>query len=123
MDLFLIAEIGINHNGDMEIAKKLIKAAKDAGFNAVKFQKRTINEVYTADYLNSFRESPWGTTQRQQKEGLEFSFEQYQEIDRYCKELNIQWSASAWDIKAQYFLREFNLSFNKVASAMLGHIP
>ena len=123
MDLFLIAEIGINHNGDMEIAKKLIKAASSAGFDAVKFQKRTIDTVYTQEYLNSQRESPWGTTQRQQKEGLEFSLEQYQEIDRYCKELGIDWSASAWDVGSQYFLRQFNLSFNKVASAMLGHIP
>ena len=123
MSLFLIAEIGINHNGDMAIAKKLIDEAADAGFDAVKFQKRTIDLVYTKEFLDSARESQWGTTQRAQKEGLEFSFGQYKEIDAYCKSKNIQWSASAWDIKAQEFMQQFNCSFNKVASAMLGHIP
>jgi N-acetylneuraminate synthase len=123
VSLFLIAEIGINHNGDMAIAKKLIDEAADAGFDAVKFQKRTIDLVYTKEFLDSARESQWGTTQRAQKEGLEFSFDQYKEIDAYCKLRNIQWSASAWDIKAQEFIQQFNCSFNKVASAMLGHIP
>ncbi len=123
MSLFLIAEIGINHNGDMAIAKKLIDEAADAGFDAVKFQKRTIDLVYTKEFLESARESQWGTTQRAQKEGLEFSYDQYKEIDAYCKSKNIQWSASAWDIKAQEFIQQFNCSFNKVASAMLGHIP
>jgi N-acetylneuraminate synthase len=123
VSLFLIAEIGINHNGDMAIAKKLIDEAADAGFDAVKFQKRTIDLVYTKEFLDSARESQWGTTQRAQKEGLEFSFGQYKEIDAYCKSKNIQWSASAWDIKAQEFIQQFNCSFNKVASAMLGHIP
>jgi N-acetylneuraminate synthase len=123
VNLFLIAEIGINHNGDMAIAKKLIDAAADAGFDAVKFQKRTIDLVYTKEFLDSPRESQWGTTQRAQKEGLEFSLDQYKEIDSYCKSKNIQWSASAWDIKAQEFIQQFNCSFNKVASAMLGHIP
>jgi N-acetylneuraminate synthase len=123
VNLFLIAEIGINHNGDMAIAKKLIDAAADAGFDAVKFQKRTIDLVYTKEFLESARESQWGTTQRAQKEGLEFSYDQYKEIDAYCKSKNIQWSASAWDIKAQEFMQQFNCSFNKVASAMLGHIP
>jgi N-acetylneuraminate synthase len=123
VSLFLIAEIGINHNGDMAIAKKLIDEAADAGFDAVKFQKRTIDLVYTKEFLESARESQWGTTQRAQKEGLEFSYDQYKEIDAYCKSKNIQWSASAWDIKAQEFIQQFNCSFNKVASAMLGHIP
>lgn len=123
MNLFLIAEIGINHNGDMNLAKQLIDAASDAGFDAVKFQKRTIDLVYTPEFLDSPRESPWGTTQRDQKEGLEFSESQYREIDSYCKARNIQWSASAWDIDAQKFLQQYNCSFNKVASAMLGHIP
>lgn len=123
MKLFLIAEIGINHNGDMAIAKKLIDEAAGAGFDAVKFQKRTIDLVYTKEFLDSARESQWGTSQRAQKEGLEFSFDQYKEIDAYCKSKNIQWSASAWDIKAQEFMQQFNCSFNKVASAMLGHIP
>jgi N-acetylneuraminate synthase len=123
MSIFLIAEIGINHNGDISIAKLLIDAASDAGFDAVKFQKRTIDKVYTKEFLDSSRESPWGTTQRNQKEGLEFSASEYKEIDSYCKERRIQWSASAWDIDAQIFLQQFNCAFNKVASPMLGHIP
>ena len=84
MSLFLIAEIGINHNGDMSIAKQLINSAADAGFDAVKFQKRTIDHVYTQEFLDSPRESPWGTTQRAQKEGLEFTKDQYKEISDYC---------------------------------------
>lgn len=118
MRTFFIAEIGINHNGDMDIAKKLILKAKNADCDAVKFQKRTIEKVYTKEYLDSPRESPWGNTQRDQKMGLEFDAEQYQEIDRYCKELDIEWFASAWDIEAQQFLRQFNLRYNKIASAM-----
>ena len=123
MSLFLIAEVGINHNGDLSIAKQLIDAAASAGFDAVKFQKRTIDEVYTPEFLDSPRESPWGTTQRDQKEGLEFSKSQYQEISEYCAGKGIQWSASAWDLKAQEFINSFNCSFNKVASPMLGHVP
>ena len=123
MSIFIIAEIGINHNGDLSIAKQLIDAASDAGFDAVKFQKRTIDKVYTKEFLDSPRESPWGTTQRDQKNGLEFSTSEYREIDAYCKEKEILWSASAWDIDAQIFLQQFNCTFNKVASPMLGHIP
>ena len=122
-NIFIIAEIGINHNGDIAIAKQLIDAASEAGFDAVKFQKRTIEKVYTKEFLDSPRESLWGTTQRDQKEGLEFSASQYEEIDSYCREKRIQWSASAWDIDAQIFLQQFNCLFNKVASPMLGHIP
>ena len=123
MSLFLIAEIGINHNGDMSIAKELIDAAANAGFDAVKFQKRTIDKVYTREFLDAPRESPWGTTQRAQKEGLEFTAQDYKEIDKYCREKGLQWTASAWDLDAQIFLQQFNCSFNKVASPMLGHIP
>jgi N-acetylneuraminate synthase len=123
VSLFLIAEIGINHNGDLGIAKQLIDAAANAGFDAVKFQKRTIDKVYTQEFLDAPRESPWGSTQRAQKEGLEFSAQDYKEIDRYCKEKGLQWTASAWDVDAQVFLQQFNCSFNKVASPMLGHIP
>jgi N-acetylneuraminate synthase len=123
MSLYLIAEIGINHNGSMETAKKLIDAAVDAGFDAVKFQKRTVAKVYTKKFLDGPRESPWGTTQRDQKMGLEFGDQQYREIDRYCKDHGIAWSASAWDVDAQKFLQDFSVSFNKVASAMLGHKP
>lgn len=123
MSLFLIAEIGINHNGSLDLAKQLISAAHRAGFDAVKFQKRTIDKVYTKEFLDSPRESPWGNTQRDQKEGLEFSLEQYRDIDKYCKDLGIAWFASAWDVEAQHFLRDFDLPYNKVASAMLGHKP
>jgi N-acetylneuraminate synthase len=123
VSLFLIAEIGINHNGDLAIAKQLIDSAAEAGFDAVKFQKRTIDKVYTQEFLDAPRESPWGSTQRAQKEGLEFSAQDYEEIDRYCKEKGLQWTASAWDMDAQVFLQQFNCSFNKVASPMLGHVP
>lgn len=123
MNIFLIAEIGINHNGSMEIVKQLVDAAVDAGFNAVKFQKRTIDKVYKKEFLDSPRESPWGSTQRAQKEGLEFSFDDYKEIDNYCKQNRILWSASAWDLESQDFLRKFDCAFNKIASPMLGHLP
>ncbi len=120
---FIIAEIGINHNGDIAIAKKLIDVAAFAGCNAVKFQKRTIEDVYTKEELDKPRESPWGTTIHDQKYGLEFNEEEYDEIDRYCKEKRIEWFASAWDVKSKYFLRKYNLKYNKVASAMLTVIP
>jgi N-acetylneuraminate synthase len=119
MSIFIIAEIGINHNGDVEIAKKLIDAAKIAGADAVKFQKRDIDLVYTKELLDSPRESPWGTTQRAQKEGLEFNLDDYREIDAYCKEKRIEWFASAWDIESQKFLRQFDCKYNKIASAMI----
>ena len=123
MSLFLIAEIGINHNGDLAIAKKLIEAAADAGFDAVKFQKRTLDLVYSQEFLDSYRESPWGTTQREQKNGLEFGDKEYSLINDYCGETGIEWSASAWDLQAVEFIRKFDVGFNKVASAMLGHLP
>ena len=119
MSITIIAEIGINHNGSLDICKKLIDVAKDSGCDAVKFQKRDINLVYTKEFLDSFRESPWGSTQREQKEGLEFSFSDYQEIDKYCKAKEIEWFASAWDINSQNFLTKFNCNYNKVASAMI----
>ena len=119
MSLFFIAEIGINHNGDMKICKQLIDVAKDSGCDAVKFQKRDINLVYSKEFLDSHRESPWGKTQRDQKIGLEFSYDDYREIDSYCKKKNIHWFASAWDLNSQLFLRKFDLKYNKIASAML----
>ena len=119
MSLFFIAEIGINHNGDMKICKQLIDVAVDAGCDAVKFQKRDINLVYNKEFLDSPRESPWGKTQRDQKMGIEFSEDDYQEIDNYCKTKNINWFASAWDLNSQLFLRKFNFKYNKIASAML----
>ena len=117
--IFTIAEIGINHNGNLSIAKKLIQLAKKTGFDSVKFQKRDINLVYSENILNSFRESPWGKTQRDQKEGLEFNEEEYDEINLYCKKKNIDWFASAWDINSLRFLDKYNLRFNKIASAMI----
>ena len=116
--LHLIAEIGINHNGNLNVAKELIRNAKDAGFHSVKFQKRTIEKVYSKEILDSKRQSPWGTTQREQKNGLEFGKKEYDEIDKYCKELNIHWFASPWDVESLFFLDSYNLKFNKVASAM-----
>jgi len=118
---FVIAEIGINHNGDMAIAKQLIDAAHAAGCDAVKFQKRTIDLVYTAEVLAQSRESPWGSTQRAQKEGLEFGEADYDEIDRYCRGLGIDWFASAWDVPSQTFLSKYRLKYNKIASAMITH--
>ena len=121
MSIIIIAEIGINHNGDMDICKQLIDVAADSGADCVKFQKRDIDQVYTQEFLDSPRESSWGTTQREQKTGLEFSAEQYQEIEDYCKEKGLEWFASAWDINSQKFLRQFNSKYNKVASAMIVH--
>ncbi len=117
--IFIIAEIGINHNGDMQICKDLIDVAIDAGCNAVKFQKRDVNQVYTQEFLDSSRESPWGTTQREQKSGLEFGVDEYREIDQYCKEKDIEWFASAWDLNSQVFLQQFDCKYNKIASAMI----
>jgi len=119
MSIFFIAEIGINHNGDLSITKDLIDVAADAGCDAVKFQKRDIDLVYTQDFLDSPRESPWGSTQRDQKAGLELSEEDYAEIDLYCKGKGLKWFASAWDPKSQEYMRRFNCEYNKIASAMV----
>jgi len=118
---FIIAEVGINHNGDTTMAKKIIKMSHKAGCDAVKFQKRSVDTVYTPEYLGTYRESPWGKTQRAQKEGLELSKDEFDEIDEYCYNLGIKWSASSWDEKSQAFLRQYNVSFNKIASPMLTH--
>ena len=119
MKTFIIAEIGINHNGDIDICKELIDCAIKAGCDVIKLQKRDIDLVYTKDFLESPRNSPYGKTQRDQKEGLEFDFNEYKEIDKYCKKKGIEWFASAWDINSQLFLRKFDCKFNKVASAMI----
>jgi|TARA_B110000027_G_C16101585_1_gene293337 N-acetylneuraminate synthase len=103
----------------MSICKELIDVAAQAGCNAVKFQKRDLDKVYTQEFLDSPRESQWGNTQRDQKEGLEFNTDQYKVIDSYCKEKKIEWFASAWDLNSQEFLRQFECKYNKVASAML----
>ena len=116
---YLIAEIGINHNGSLDITKKLIDAAKESCFDAVKFQKRTIDIVYDKKTLDTPRESPWGTTTREQKLGLEFEKEEYDEIDDYCKKLGIDWFASAWDSQSLQFLDNYDLKYHKIASAMI----
>jgi N-acetylneuraminate synthase len=116
---YLIAEIGINHNGSLDITKKLIDAAKASFFDAVKFQKRTIDIVYDKKTLDTPRESPWGTTTREQKLGLEFEKEEYDEIDNYCKKLGIDWFASAWDSQSLQFLDNYDLKYHKIASAMI----
>lgn len=118
----VVAEIGINHNGDLEIAKRLIRVAKEAGCDAVKFQKRTIDIVYSQEVLEAPRESPWGTTQRDQKEGLEFGQSEYEEIDSFCKELGIEWTASAWDVESLKFIDAFSPPFHKVASAFVTNL-
>ena len=115
----IIAEIGINHNGDIDICKKLIDIAVVSGCDLVKFQKRTINKVYSKETLDAPRESPWGTTQRDQKNGLEFGSNEYDIIDNYCKNKNIGWFASAWDIDSLFFLEKYDCPYNKIASAMI----
>ena len=119
MSIFVISEIGINHNGDIDLAKKMIQESKFCGADAVKFQKRDINLVYPEKVLNERRVSPWGTTQREQKEGLEFSEKEYKEIDTFCKKIKMDWFASAWDLNSLEFLSKFDLKFNKIASAMI----
>ena len=123
MSIFIIAEIGINHNGDMKICKELIDTAIECGCNAVKFQKRDINLVYTKEFLDSQRESPWGNTQRDQKNGLEFGIKEYRIIDEYCKQKKTEWFASAWDLNSVEFLEQFNCKYNKIASAMIVYKP
>ena len=121
--VFITAEIGINHNGDIEIAKKLIDVAVSAGCDAIKFQKRNIEKVYSKSVLDSPRDSQWGNTTRDQKLGLEFNLDEYKIIDNYCRKNNIEWYASSWDLDSQDFLKQFNLKYNKVASAMVTNIP
>ena len=117
--VFIIAEIGINHNGDINIAKQLIDVAVSAGCDAVKFQKRTIELVYTPEELAKPRENPFGPTNGDLKRGLEFGEKEYKEIDRYCKEKGIIWFASPWDVKSVDFLEKFNMPCYKIASACL----
>jgi N-acetylneuraminate synthase len=118
---YVIAEIGINHNGSLETAKRLIDEAVETGCDAVKFQKRTIDVVYTPELLDQPRESPWGSTQREQKEGLEFGKDEYDEIARYCAERDIAWFGSAWDAESFEFLASYDPPHHKVASAMIAH--
>jgi N-acetylneuraminate synthase len=121
MTVEIIAEIGINHNGDIGIAQELIDMAKSCRCDYVKFQKRDIETVYSQEVLDSPRKSPWGTTTRHQKEGLEFGKLEYDLIDEYCKKIKLPWFASAWDIKSLEFLDKYDLPHHKIASAMITH--
>lgn len=116
---YVVAEIGINHNGSMVNVIRLIDAAVDAGCEAVKFQKRTLNLYYTQEELDAPREGPFGTTYGDQKRGLEFNFEQYKQIDAYCHSVGIDWFASCWDVKSVDFINQFNPPAHKIASALL----
>jgi N-acetylneuraminate synthase len=116
---YLVAEIGINHNGDVALAKKLVRMACDYGWDAVKFQKRTVDVVYTRDELDKPREHPWGTTNGELKRRLELSEAQYREIDAYCREIGIDWFASCWDEGSVDFMRKFDPPAWKIASASL----
>ena len=119
--IFITAEIGTNHLGDIKVVKQLINVAKAAGWDAIKFQKKSVNKIYSEEFLNSPLESPWGTTQRDMRVHREFSIKQIQEIDKYCKKKNISWYASCWDIDSQLQMQRFKTKYNKVASAMLVH--
>ncbi len=119
---FIIAEIGINHNGDLSIAKQLIDMAVRCGCDAVKFQKRTIDLCYSKEFLDSPRESPWGTTQGEQKYGLEFGKAEYDEIDNYCRG-KIDWFASVWDEGAIEFMNQYDVKYNKIPHQLSGHLP
>ena len=116
---FIIAEIGINHNGSVDLAKKMIDIAVTTGCDAVKFQKRTIDVVYTKEDLAKERKSVFGNTNGDLKRGLEFDYEEYKEIDNYCKEKSIIWFASCWDEKSVDFIEQFNVPCYKIASASL----
>ena len=119
--VFIIGEIGTNHLGDLKIAKKIIDVAKDAGFDAVKFQKENVEKIYTKEFLDSPIDSPWGTTQRQMRVHREFTIKQYEMINKYCKKKKIEWFVSCWDTESQISMRKFKTKYNKVASAMLTH--
>lgn len=116
---FVVAEIGINHNGDLDIAKRLISVAVAAGCAAVKFQKRTVDVIYSPEELARFRESPFGETNGDLKRGLEFGIEQYRAIVKYCREVNILWFASCWDEESVDFIDQFDPPAYKIASACL----
>ena len=119
--VFIIAEIGTNHMGDVNVAKKIIDVAVKAGCNAVKFQKKDVENIYTKKFLDSALESPWGTTQREMRLHREFSENEFVKIDKYCKKRKIEWFVSCWDTKSQIQMRKFKTKYNKIASAMLTH--
>ena len=119
--VFIIAEIGTNHIGSLKIAKQIIDVAQKAGCDAVKFQKKNIDKIYTKEFLDSPIDSPWGTTQREMRLYREFSIKQFEEINKYCKKKKIMWFASCWDTDSQISMRKFKTKYNKIASAMLVH--
>jgi N-acetylneuraminate synthase len=119
MKIIFIAEIGINHNGSLDTAKEMINISSESGADIVKFQKRDVETVYSKEILDAPRESPWGTTTREQKYGLEFGEKEYDEIDAYCKKKGIEWFSSAWDLKSLEFLKKYKSKYNKIASAMI----
>jgi N-acetylneuraminate synthase len=118
---FVIAELGTNHMGDIEVAKKIIDIAVDAGCNAVKLQKKNVEKIYTKEFLDSPLDSPWGTTQREMRLHREFSDNEFKKIDVYCKKKKIPWFVSCWDVENQKQMRKFKTKYNKIASAMLVH--
>ena len=117
----VIVEIGTNHMGNMKVAKQIIDIAVNSGANLVKFQKKNVEKIYTKKFLDSYLESPWGTTQREMRLHREFSDKQFKEIDNYCKKKKIPWFVSCWDIESQIHMRKFKTKYNKVASAMIIH--
>ena len=119
--VFITAEIGTNHVGSIDIAKKIIDVVVETGCDAVKFQKKDVENIYSKEFLDTYLESPWGTTQRSMRLNREFSIEQFKEIDDYCRTKKIEWYVSCWDTKSQIEMRQFNTKYNKVASAMLTH--
>ena len=118
--VFLIGEIGINHNGDVKIAKKIIKNAKLAGFDAVKFQKRNPDVCVPDSKKDSLKETPWGPmSYLDYKKKIELNFKQFNEIDSYCKKIKIDWFVSCWDSDSVLFMKKFKVKYHKVASAMI----
>ena len=117
--VFIVVEVGINHNGSIDIVKEMIRRANNKGVDAVKFQKRTIEVVYSKEELDKYRESPWGKTNRAQKEGLEFGKDDYDEIDQYCKSLGLMWFASCWDKVSVDFIDQYDPPCYKISSASL----
>jgi N-acetylneuraminate synthase len=120
-EIYVIAEAGINHNGDIRIAKKLCEEAKKAGCDSIKFQKRTVEVVYSKKTLDEPRDSPWGHTQRDQKLGLELTEKDFNFLAKFCSEINLDFSASAWDFESLDFIESLNPGYHKVASAFINH--
>ena len=119
--VFIIAELGTNHMGDIQNAKKLINVAAFSGCDAVKLQKKNVEKIYTKEFLDSPIESPWGSTQRDMRQHREFNDNQFKQIDLHCKRKKIPWFVSCWDVESQIHMRKFRTKFNKIASAMLVH--